>query len=276
MIESAPSEDLQGQRFTTSRGALQLWRRGNGPVVILLHDLATSNAAFRGIFPGLLRRHHVCAVDLLGHGGSSRDVADLSVAAQATAIAEMLEEMRLDRVAVVGHALGGSVAIRLAAVVPEKIEKVTLIAAGSYAHRVPLLANAARIGPLWGAIGLLGTSVRRRLAARVSGGRRRGTEPHPPSTSVRDREGWKALGLACRQAMRPETISQLEELVDRHLVQPTLAIWGSDDPVSPISAARMVFEEKPNVRLIEIAGGGHSPHEDHPEIVADLIVDFLR
>lgn len=277
MIDLGSTAELAGQTFTTSRGALQLWRRGNGPIVILLHDLATSHISFRGIVPQLLRRHHVCAVDLLGHGGSSRDVVDYSVTAQATAIAEMIDEMRLDRISVIGHALGGSTAIRLAAVLPERVQKVVLIAAGSYHVRPSFRCTLARIPLIWRGTELLGRNARRRCAAAITGRREEAAlSGLSESSSITDRAGWKALGLAYRQALNAEAISEMEELVDRHLEQPTLAIWGSADRISPVSSAREVFQERRNFRLIEIAGGGHAPHEDHPDIVAELILDFLQ
>lgn len=268
--------ELQGHRFTTSQGTLQLWRRGAGKVVLLLHDLGSSHASFSGVAPHLVRAHHVCAADLLGHGGSSREVLDLSAANQTAALAEILVELGFQGACAVGHGFGGSVAIRLAAAMPDRIEKLVLIAAGSYRDGVPFVLRFLRSRISWSLWGLLGRAARRRVVARL------GARTSPESASPERLDGyqtfahWSALGRAYRQNSSLEALAEMEELVERYLVCPTLAVWGTDDPLAPIEQARRVFQDRRNVRLIEIAGGSHLPHEDSPAIVAELVLDFLK
>lgn len=268
--------ELHGQRFTTNQGTLQLWRRGAGKVVLLLHDLGTSHASFSGLVPHLVRAHHVCAADLLGHGGSSRETLDLSAANQTAALAEILVELGFRGACAIGHGFGGSVAIRLAAALPDRIEKLVLIAAGSYRDGVPFVLRLLRSRIAWSLWGFLGPGARRRVVARLGG------RASPESASPERLDGfrtfahWSALGRAYRQNSSLEALAEMEELVERYLARPTLAIWGTDDPAAPIEQARRAFQDRRNVRLIEIAGGSHVPHEDSPAIVAELILDFLR
>jgi pimeloyl-ACP methyl ester carboxylesterase len=56
----------------------------------------------------------------------------------------------------------------------------------------------------------------------------------------------------------------------------TLAVWGTEDPINPISVARMTFRSERNIQLIEVKDGTHTPHEDTPDIVAELVLEFLK
>ena len=135
----------RGETFTTSHGSLHFVRSGTGPLIILLHDLGASHASFDTLAPRLREKHQVCAVDLLGHGGSSKDVINLSISAQAEALAEIMTELRVEDACLVGHSLGGSVAVRTAELVPERVGRLVLLAAGSYESRVPLPWSLLRV-----------------------------------------------------------------------------------------------------------------------------------
>lgn len=265
---------LRPQSLTTSRGPVQLWRAGSGRALILLHDLGTSHRSFDPLASLLVDRYHLCVPDLLGHGGSARDALDLTVASQSAALQEVIADLHFREAVLVGHALGGSVALRIAATLPGLVRSLVLIAAGSYAEDPPWRVRCLRPALLWSALGWLGPRWRRRIVARVCG--RPATSELDAWDSVATRDGWLGFGRAFRQNTASDVLSELDTIVERYLVQPTLVVWGSDDEVTPVAAARVFFQDRGNVRLLEIAGGGHAPHEEHPRIVADLIREFLE
>lgn len=220
----------------------------------------------------MLKENHVCAIDLLGHGGSSREAADLSVPSQAAAVLEILVELGFRDASLVGHGFGGSVAIRVAALAPERIRKLVLIAAGTYRNGFSLRLRLLRSPLLWALCFLLGKAVRRRLAALVSGR----AKPSETLEGFRTFADWAALGRAYRRSVSSESLAEMEEVVENYLTHPTLAIWGTEDRAASIEIARATFRDHPNVRLIEIAGASHVPQEETPAIVAELILEFLR
>jgi pimeloyl-ACP methyl ester carboxylesterase len=237
-------------------------RSGTGPLILLLHDLGGSRTSFDGVASRLLESHQVCAVDLLGHGSSGADATDLSVRAQAEALVEVMTELRVEGACLVGHSLGGSVAMRVAARVPERVDRLVLLAAGSYESPVSLFRDILRWAPVWNTVGLLGRTVRRRIEKQLLG--------RPAGTAV----DWRSLGRAYRQTMGQAVLSEMEEIVD-DLVHPMLVLWGEDDRVIPVDPARVLFQEKKNVRFVEIAGGSHFIHEEQPAAVAEMVLDFL-
>jgi pimeloyl-ACP methyl ester carboxylesterase len=263
--------------LTTSSGTLAFTRAGSGPPCILLHGLGSSQRAFSQIVPLLAREHEVFAIDLLGHGESEMGALDLSAAGQAEAVLQLIRDLRLDGLTLVGHSLGGSTAIHVAAAAPERVRKIVLVAAGCYEISLPLSWRLLRSRVLWGAAGLfppLRARILRRAARRLYAQPAAMEERLLGSPAVA-RAGWAALGRAYRQSTSEAALSGLERLVDASLAAPTLVVWGSDDRLIPVSAARALFLEKRNVRFIEVAWGSHGLLEEDPGVVSDLVLEFL-
>jgi len=260
--------------LTTSCGAVHFVRAGAGPPLVLLHDLARDLHSCDPLRPALVAQHHLVAVDLLGHGKSAAS-SDLSVPAQAEALGEVLRDLRLGDVVLVGHALGGSVAIETAASTPRQVRKLVLLGAGAYHY--PALWRLLRLRPVWSVLGALGRPGLRARALDVirSPPRNRG-EAEPGDRRAIERNRWRTLGRAFRQSSSHNALARMEELVEHSLAHPTLVIWGSDDHLVPASAARVLFRGRPNVRFVEVAGAGHAVHEEEPGVVAELIIEFLR
>ena len=94
---------LHGQHVTYLEAGV-----GRGPVVVLLHGLASSSATWAQVMPLLGRRAHVIAPDLLGHGDSAKPRSgDYSLGAHAARLRDLLAILDLDRATVVGHSFGG-------------------------------------------------------------------------------------------------------------------------------------------------------------------------
>ena len=275
-VETARAMTWTESTLTTACGAIHYVRQGTGPTVILLHGLGTSLRSFSGILERLPERFHAVAIDLLGHGRSDLSAPDLSVTAQAESILQLIRELQIHDAAIVGHSLGGSVALQVAAMAGDRIRKVVLLGSGSYVYRLPWRWRLALAAIPSQALALLPATrlwalrrATRRLYAQGKN-RKRLLE----TTSALSRAGWCGMSRAFRQHIRDSELSRLEAIVDQ-LAQPTLVLWGSDDRISPVAPARLLFREKRNVRFIEFAGGSHMLHEEHPDLVGDLILEFL-
>lgn len=259
--------------LTTSCGLVSLTRRGNGRPIVLLHDLASSQESFNALAEALEGRMHVIQIDLLGHGASDLRPTDLSIAAQSEAVAEVLQDLGLEQTVLVGHSLGGSVAIRLAAYRPELAARLVLISSGTYEYRLPFRWRFCRSRLGWSLLGWLGGSgaVERalRLAGVVSGRAQRSLGILESSA------GWTALGRAFRQSMSDAALSELEHLAENAIVHPTLVIWGTENRILPVATARVFFQSRERVRFVEVTGAGHSVQEEAPGVVGDLIREFL-
>ena len=85
-----------------------------GPVVVLVHGIASRASQWQEVMADLGETCHVLAPDLLGHGGSAKPRGDYSLGAHACGIRDLLAALGHDRVSLVGHSLGGGVAMQFA------------------------------------------------------------------------------------------------------------------------------------------------------------------
>jgi pimeloyl-ACP methyl ester carboxylesterase len=91
---------------------------GEGPVVALIHGITSTADTWLPAMAGLCRDHTVIAPDLLGHGASAKPRGDYSLGAYASGVRDLFAALGHDRVTVVGHSLGGGIALQFAYQVP--------------------------------------------------------------------------------------------------------------------------------------------------------------
>ena len=121
---------LQLSTIEADGRVLQIGRAGpdEGTPVVLVHGWAADLKSWQFNLEALAKLLPVYAIDLPGHGGSSKEVGDGSLANLANALGAVLDTLGLQRAHLIGHSLGGAVAARLAADRPEIAETLTLIA----------------------------------------------------------------------------------------------------------------------------------------------------
>ncbi|TMB21580.1 MAG: alpha/beta fold hydrolase, partial [Deltaproteobacteria bacterium] len=123
---------------------------GSGPVLLLIHGIAGSSATWDDVLPWLAERYCVVAPDLLGHGGSAKPRGDYSLGAYASGLRDLLGALGHERASVVGHSLGGGVAMQFAYQFPERCERLVLVSSGGLGREVhPILRAAALPGAEW-------------------------------------------------------------------------------------------------------------------------------
>src|SRR5919107_3633909 len=118
-----------------------------GPVVVLVHGIASRAAQWAGVLADLGETCHVIAPDLLGHGESAKPRGDYSLGAHACGVRDLLLTLGHDRVTLVGHSLGGGVAMQFTYQFPEMVERLVLVSSGGLGPDVsPILRAAALPG----------------------------------------------------------------------------------------------------------------------------------
>src|SRR5215218_2137056 len=146
---------LHGHRITYRTG-------GRGPALLLLHGITNSSETWEHVAPRLAERFALIAPDLLGHGQSATPRGDYSLGAHASGARDLLTALGIDRVTVVGHSLGGGIAMQFAYQFPERCERLVLVSSGGLGREVHLLLRAAALPgsefvlPLLASSGLIG------------------------------------------------------------------------------------------------------------------------
>jgi pimeloyl-ACP methyl ester carboxylesterase len=257
---------------------------GHGPTLLLLHGIGDCSDTWHKLIPELAQDHTVIAPDLLGHGRSDKPRADYSVAAYANGMRDLLSVLGVDRATVIGHSLGGGVAMQFAYQYPERCERLVLVSTGGVCPEVhPLLRlaaapNADLVLPLMGLPGsrLIGRCGFKLLELmRTDLGRdaehlARVFDALPDATSRR------AFVRTLRSVV--DWRGQAVTMLDRCYLtrgMPTLLVWGARDAVIPFHHAQIAHAAMPESRLEVFEDAGHFPHHRDPERFLRVVREFL-
>ncbi len=105
--------------------------------------MVNSSRHWKGVAELLAEDYTVIAPDLLGHGDSAKPEGDYSLGAHAAGFRDLLAALRVDRATVVGHSLGGGIAMQLAYQFPERCQRLVLVSSGGLGREVNLLLRAS-------------------------------------------------------------------------------------------------------------------------------------
>ena len=120
--------DIHGERFAVRD-------EGEGEALLLIHGMAGSSQTWRAILPQLAKKYRVIAPDLLGHGQSSKPRTDYSLGAFAVGLRDLLDELGVESATVVGHSLGGGIAMQFLYQHPDYCRRLVLISSGGLGPR---------------------------------------------------------------------------------------------------------------------------------------------
>src|ERR1700745_1000791 len=121
---------MEARALTLHGSSIGYRTAGEGPVVVLIHGMAGSSETWEPILPLLANHATVVAPDMLGHGSSAKPKGDYSLGALATGVRDVLVALGHSRATIVGHSLGGGVAMQFAYQFPERTERLVLVASG--------------------------------------------------------------------------------------------------------------------------------------------------
>src|SRR5215210_890142 len=117
----------------------------SGPVVLLIHGITGCAKQWDDVMPMLAERYRVIAPDLLGHGESAKPRGDYSLGAYAAGARDLLIALGHRRATVVGHSLGGGIAMQFCYEYPPFAERLVLVSSGGLGRRVHPLLRAATL-----------------------------------------------------------------------------------------------------------------------------------
>jgi pimeloyl-ACP methyl ester carboxylesterase len=240
---------------------------GSGELLVLIHGMAGTAEVWSPVIEPLGLRHHVIAPDFPGHGLSAPGGGDYSLGSLASGLRDLLLTLGQERATLVGHSLGGGVAMQFTYQFPEMVERLVLVSSGGLGPDVsPVLRAAAlpgadlfisatagigqRVGSTMGrGLGLLGMRPSADVAEVARG-----------YASLSDPERRKAFLATLRAVVGTEgqRVAALDRLYLAEAL-PLLILWGERDPIIPVSHAEEAHRELPNSRLEIFEDTGHMP-----------------
>ncbi|HEU4945351.1 MAG TPA: alpha/beta fold hydrolase [Solirubrobacterales bacterium] len=275
--KSAAVTEAGGEIVDVGGGEIEVVERGPkaGDPIVLIHCFTCAINYWDGMIPRLARQHRVVAVDLLGHGGSEKPSSGYSIPDQASVVAEVLGKLGVRDAEVVGHSLGGPVAIALAEQSPRLVDRIVAIDSipdtsygdvgfiGELPFK-PVIGEALwRIKPDF--------SIRDGLEVAFAPG-------FPvPDAFVEDVKRLTYSAYSGSHDGFDEYTGEMP-LPERAAAigKPLLAIMGAEeqiatDPAESLAAYRDAY---PETETKLIAGAGHSPNVEKPAETAALVLAF--
>ena len=277
--------------FRTIHGYRRAFRMaGSGPALLLIHGIGDDSSTWQEVIPHLAEKYTVIAPDLLGHGRSDKPRADYSVAAYANGMRDLLSVLGIDKVTVVGHSLGGGVAMQFAYQFPGKVERLVLVSSGGVTkdvHPVLRMVSVPVVSEVLKLLRIPGAMPAMRLAGSALS--QLNQTPLRPGALLHDASDLvRILGglpdpTACEAYLRPlravvDWRGQVVTMLDRSYLTedlPVQLIWGDRDSVIPVGHAYLAHSAMPGSRLEVFRGAGHFPFRDDPMRFLKVVENFL-
>jgi pimeloyl-ACP methyl ester carboxylesterase len=258
---------------------------GSGPVVLLIHGITGTSEQWVDVAPVLAERFTVVAPDLLGHGESAKPQGDYSLGAYAAGLRDLLIALGHRRATVVGHSLGGGIAMQFVYEYPVFAERLVVVDSGGLGREVHPLLRAATLPGAELVLPLLAHA--RVLGAGEAVGQilsRFGLRTGPDIAEMA--RGYASLANAEARSAFLHTVravidhnGQRVSAADRlylSSMMPALIVWGRRDPLIPAAHGEFAHGAMPGSRLEIFEEAGHFPHLDEPVRFAAVLGDFLE
>jgi pimeloyl-ACP methyl ester carboxylesterase len=277
---------LGHHEIDTDDGArLHVVERGDGPALVLLHGIMLSSDIWVHQLNELADRHRVVAVDLRGHGRSTAGDRTITVETMADDVCRVLDALGLRQCLLVGHSMGGMVALQVAHdLAPERRREllsgvaVVSSAAGPF-FTVPGSARVAKVGlPAWSQVLLAAERLGvwampaedlRWWLTRLSFG----PEPNPAQVRFAEQLHHSVSASTLAQLLPGlATFDLSREVADIDV--PVLVVVGSKDRLTPPRHARRLASALPRAELVELPRCGHTPMLERRREFSRLLEEF--
>jgi pimeloyl-ACP methyl ester carboxylesterase len=276
---------MEHEEITLHGHSVSYRQAGWGPVIVLIHGVTGSSETWEDVIEPLAEHYTVVAPDLLGHGQSAKPRGDYSLGAYASGIRDLLGALGHDRVTIVGHSLGGGVAMQMAYQFPERCERLVLVSSGGLGREVNAMLRAATLPGSELVLPMLASSrVLNATAAVGSFFGRLGLRAGPDLEEI-----WRGFSSLNDVGARAAFIHTLRGIVDPggqrvnatdrlYLAKrvPTMLLWGERDPIIPAHHGRAAAALIPGSRFETFAGAGHFPHRSDPRAFVRVLSDFIE
>ncbi|BDV43921.1 alpha/beta hydrolase [Geotalea uraniireducens] len=279
---------LSESRFLDLHHGIRIHYRtaGHGPTaMVFLHGFAAALTTWEELVPRLpAEEFTLYLLDLKGFGFSSKPYrGSYAVEEQAAVVTAFIAALGLQRVVLVGHSLGGGIALLVAidAVARgarERLAALVLIDSAAYPQPLPRMMRWLQL-PLLSRLALAVIPVRRLVVMTLAKVYYSATAITPERIARYENcfggRGMARVLIRTARAIEPARYGQMA-MHYRKLGLPALIIWGANDRIVRCEAGRRLAGDIPGARLTVFEQCGHNPHEERPAETAAAIIDFLK
>lgn len=275
--------DVRKMTATVHGRSVGYLEAGSGELLLLVHGMAGTAENWRPVLEPLALGNAVIAPDFPGHGESAPGGGDYSLGSLASGLRDLMLTLGHERATLVGHSLGGGVAMQLTYQFPEMVERLVLVSSGGLGPDVsPVLRAAALpgadlfIAATAGVGSRIGAALGKGLGALGLGPNADVAEVTRAYAALADSERRKAF-LATLHAVVGTDGQRVAALDRLYLADdlPLLILWGENDPIIPVAHAEAAHAALPSSRLEIFEGVGHAPQVEGPGRFIAALQRFL-
>ena len=271
-------DNVAGKFIRINSQNIRYIESGFGTPMVFIHGFGSSSFSWRKNLEPISMYHRVFAPDLPGFGYSDKPLdADYTVDAYAEFIIQFMNGLKIKEAVLVGHSLGGGIALLACLKYPSRVQALILLDAEAYPITPPLMLTIAKLP-------VVNSIIHRAIGkwvVRLSLKRSFHDQTLITDDLVDDyyrpflTENGKAASIKVLQAMDFEKLKELPRRY-RRIRKKALIIWGKEDQISRIHLAHKLRRDLPNATLRIIPESGHLVQEEKPEIVNRAILNFVR
>ncbi len=291
--EAKPDADLPGRHDVILHGHRLAYTdlpAEPGPVearpVLFVHGLMSSSGTWTAQLQRLAGHRRVLAPDLFGHGDSDKPAGDYSLSSHAATLRDLMDELDIARVTVVGHSLGGGIALQLAYLFPDRVDALVLVSSGGLGKELNPLLRMATLPGSELVLPLIASRWLRDIGdTALNYWGKLGLPPISPSSD----EAWRNLSTLSDAATRSAFLATSRSVIDlfgqtvtahnrlpRLASRPSLLVWGARDRIVPPAHLETARTALPSATVEIFDRSGHFPHLDEPDRFAAVLDTFLQ
>jgi len=243
--------------------------------LLLIHGFLSSTFSFRHLIPLLQEEYEVIAIDFppFGKSGKSKNFT-YSYDNIARSTISLVEHFGIDEVSVIGHSMGGQIALKMAHIRPELVNRSVLLCSSGYLKRSKrhlILSSYIPFFHLYVKLYLAKSGVKKNLHNVVYNHRLIDeTMLHGYLVPFLENDIFPALTRMIR-----DREDELNEQDLQQINTPCLLIWGEHDRVVPLDIGKKLKRDLKNAELIVLKDTGHLVPEEQPHLVHKYIKEFL-
>ncbi len=253
---------------------IHYFEAGAGEPLILLHSVGQSAYTWRNVFERLSQFYRVFAIDLLGHGYSSRPISfDYSIDQFSLMLELFMKAVGLESSHLLAFSMGGLYALDFIRKYPKRVGKSILISPGSITEAMPL-AVRMMTSPLLGGVAsrLYGVKTVRALLESSLFDLTAIDEMAVGEyyKTVSDPDSRRAILDCIRNCDDESMVADLREIYKDILI-----VWGTEDKIRPPEEADLFHSALPNSQFALIRNAGHLVQEEKPDRIIDVTLEYI-
>ena len=251
-----------------------------GKVLLFIHGFSASTYSWRLNLEPLAKNHKVYALDLKGFGYTAKPKeSDYTLDAQAKLVADFMDTLKIKSAVLIGNSMGGAISIKVALQFPDKVEKLVLVDSAGVSEGIVMF-------------GVLGKNISANSLSKtlnylfmnehtiISIIKSLYVQKHLKTDEVAEGyvKPFRTPGIEDAFAEMVKGFVQDDDLPKRipEIKVPVLIVWGEDDTIIPVSAAKKFNELIKGSKLIIYPEAGHMPMEEHPAEFNKAIAEFAK